>query len=131
MQENTLTDAITTTSSNRSIDMDGVSTTQSSRRYLEKRSVLSNNVIKNGYVQNDKDDLLKWCSATKYPWAHASSIPNTSKKDRRSFGQAELSRRLIQTEVSTTPLSSGAKALYFRRQWTDLTYSIFQSLNSK
>ena len=56
------------------------------------------------------------------------SIQDGLRKDPRSFSQGELSRRFLQSEVSKTPLSAGAKELYFRKQWNDLTFSIFQSL---
>ena len=63
-----------------------------------------------------------------YAQEPAESIQDGLRKDPRSFSQGELSRRFLQSEVLKTPLSAGAKELYFRKQWNDLTSSIFQSL---
>jgi len=67
-------------------------------------------------------------SQINYAQEPAWSTPLILKNAQPSFSQGELSRRFLQSEVSKTPLSAGAKELYFRKQWNDLTSSIFQSL---
>lgn len=67
-------------------------------------------------------------SLKNYAPEHAWSTPLILENAQPSFFQGELSRRFLQSEVSKTPLSAGAKELYFRKQWNDLTFSIFQSL---
>ena len=78
--------------------------------------------------KRDRKNHSTLYSQINYAQEPVESIQDGLRKDPRSFSQGELSRRFLQSEVSKTPLSAGAKELYFRKQWTDLTFSIFQSL---
>ena len=78
--------------------------------------------------ESDNESYSTLYSQINYAQEPVESIQDGLRKDPRSFSQGELSRRFLQSEVSKTPLSAGAKELYFRKQWTDLTFSIFQSL---
>lgn len=78
--------------------------------------------------KRDRKNHSTLYSQINYAQEPVESIQDGLKKDPRLFSQGELSRRFLQSEVSKTPLSAGAKELYFRKQWTDLTSSIFQSL---
>lgn len=78
--------------------------------------------------KSDNENHSTLYSQINYTQEPVESIQDGLRKDLRSFSQGELSRRFLQSEVSKTPLSAGAKELYFRKQWTDLTSSIFQSL---